>query len=53
MLNLFHNTIKPILRQAAAWSPIPTPFQRKVYSTLQPASATGGSPFDLNSDPTL
>jgi len=36
MLNLLDIPDNLILRQAATWLIIPTRFQRKVYSTLQP-----------------
>jgi len=48
-----HIPVQLILRQPAAWSLIPTPFQGKVSSTLQPVGGTGWSPFIILYDPPL
>jgi len=53
VLDILHIPVKHILKQAAARSLIPTPFQYKVYSPLQPACAYGWFPLLIIPDPAL
>jgi len=50
MLNFFHIPIKLISRQAANWSLIPRPFQRKVYLSLHSAGGIGLFPLLITPD---
>jgi len=53
MFSFLHISVKLILRQAATWSLIPTPFQLKVYLPLQLAGSTGLPSLLIIPDPCL